>query len=77
MPNLELTEGEVAYLMFLVLAETEYWQDNLETEAERKIAILAATLSGKLKGKDAQTAELEARRDVDAWMAENNAPGGA
>ena len=77
MPNLELTEGEVAYLCVLLETETEYWEPNLETEVERRTAVLTVTLLGKLKGKDAQTAELEARRDVDAWMAENNAPGGA
>ena len=76
MPNFDLSQAEVEFLTDLVDEECNYWQENIEGEANRQTAIVAATLLGRLRGKDAQTAELEARREVDTWMAEHDAPGG-
>jgi hypothetical protein len=70
------TDAEIEYLMGLVDQEWEYWATNLETEDERRVVIIAGTLHFKLHGDLPEKAELLARRQVDEWWTERNAPGG-
>lgn len=74
--NVNLTQAEVEYLKALVDEDAAHYQDNLKAEDDRRNAIFALTLANKLEGQTPEAAEVAARRQVDAWWDEAQAPGG-
>ena len=70
------TDAELDFLLALVTEEWNYWETNLETDDDKKVAIIVGTILGKLHGDTAVIAERDTRRLVDEWWAKRTAPGG-
>ena len=74
--NIEFSDMEVEYLKQHLQDYTESWEDGMQEEGDRRAATMELTILNKLKGMTPEAAELEARRQVDAWWDEQRAPGG-